>query len=89
MKAVGKIEWATKAVNDMRRLAVPVRARIVAKVEQYAADPASLANNVIQLADSRYRRLRIGSYRVLFSVETNTVTVLVVLRVRYRSEAYD
>ena len=85
MKAVGKIEWATKAVKDMRRLAAPVRARIVAKVEQYTADPASLANNVIQLADSRYRRLRIGSYRVLFSVETNTITVLVVLRVRHRS----
>ena len=50
---------------------------------------ASLANNVIQLADSRYRRLRIGSYRVLFSVETTTITVLVVLRVRHRSEAYD
>ncbi len=89
MKAVGKIEWATKAVKDMRRLAAPARARIVAKVEQYAADPASLANNVIQLADSRYRRLRIGSYRVLFSVETNAITVLVVLRVRHRSEAYD
>ena len=89
MKAVGKIEWATKAVKDMRRLAAPVRARIVAKVELYAADPASLANHVIQLADSRYRRLRIGSYRVLFSDETNTITVLVVLRVRYRSEAYD
>ena len=86
MKAVGKIEWATKAVKDMRRLAAPARARIVAKVEQYAAD---LANNVIQLADSRYRGLRVGSYRVLFSVETNTITVLVVLRVRQRSEAYD
>ena len=89
MKALGKIEWATKAVKDMRRLAAPVRARIVAKVELYAADPASLANHVIQLADSRYRRLRIGSYRVLFSDKTNTITVLVVLRVRYRSEAYD
>ena len=77
--AVGKIEWATKAVKDMRCLAAPARARIVVKVEQYAADPA---NNVTQLADSRYRRLRIGSYRVLFSVETNTITVLVVLKVR-------
>ena len=89
MKAIGKIEWATKAVKDMRRFAAPARARIVAKVEQYAADPASLANNVIQLADSRYRRLRVGSYRVLFSVETSTITVLVVLRVRHRSGAYD
>ena len=89
MAAIGKIEWATKAVKDMRRLSAPTRTRIVAKVEQYAADPASLANNVIRLADSRYRRLRVGSYRVLFSVETNAITVLVVLRVRHRREAYD
>ena len=33
--------------------------------------------------------LFIHGVRVLFSVETNTITVLVVLRVRHRSEAYD
>ena len=29
-----------------------------------------LANNVIQLAGSTYRRLRVGDYRVLFTIET-------------------
>ena len=89
MEAVGRIEWAPKAVKDMRRLAAPVRTRLIAKVEQYAANPASLANNVIQLTGSPYRRLRVGDYRVLFRVDSGTVTTLVVLRVRHRSEAYD
>ena len=63
MKAIGKIEWATKAeatkaVKDMRRLAAPARARIVNKIEQYAADPASLANNVCVLPPLACARLR-------------------------------
>lgn len=83
------VRWATKAVKDMRRLAGPDRQRIVAKVEQYAEDPTSLANNVIQLAGSTYRRLRVGDYRVLFTIERRTTVVIVVLRVRHRREAYD
>ncbi|MYD85571.1 MAG: type II toxin-antitoxin system RelE/ParE family toxin [Acidobacteria bacterium] len=60
--------------------------KIVAKVEQYAEDPTSLANNVIQLAGSAYRRLRVGDYRVLFAIEGGTTVV--VLRVRHRRNAY-
>ena len=89
VQTAGRIEWATKAVKDMRRLAAPDQARIIAKVEQYATAPASLANNVIQLTGSTYRRLRVGDYRILFHVETTTIVVLVVLRVRHRSDAYD
>lgn len=86
---MSRIRWATRAVKDMRRLAGPDRQRIVAKVEQYADEPTSLANNVIQLAGSPYRRLRVGGYRVLFTVEQRTTVVIVVLRVRHRREAYD
>ena len=73
----------------MSCLAGPDRQRIVAKVEQYAEDPTSLANNVIQLAGSTYRRMRVGDYRVLFTIERRTTVVIVVLRVRHRREAYD
>ena len=82
-----RIQWATKALKDMRRLADPDRQRVIAKVEQYARAPTSLANNVVQLAGSRYRRLRVGDYRVLFVIEGRTTVV--VLRVRHRRHAYD
>ena len=84
-----RIQWTTGAVRDMRRLAGSQRRRIVAKVEQYAEDPASLANQVIQLAGGSYRRLRVGDYRVLFTTERGTTVVMVVTRVRHRREAYD
>ena len=83
-----EIEWVPKAIRDMRRLAAQDRERIIAKVEQYARDPASLANQVITLTGSEYRRMRVGDYRVIFSIEHNKTTVMVVLRVRHRREVY-
>ena len=83
-----RIEWATKAVKDMRSLAVRDRERIVAKVEQYATTPESLANQVVALVGSEYFRMRVGNYRVVFTVERGRVVIMVVLRVRHRREAY-
>lgn len=73
----------------MRRIAPPERQRIIARIEQYAADPESLANQVIMLANSRYRRLRVGDHRVIFDVERGGTPAMSVLRVRHRREAYD
>lgn len=83
-----QVEWEASAVRDMRRLTARVRNRIIAKVEQYADDPATLANQVIALAGSPYRRMRVGGYRVIFNVESDTIAVMVILRVRHRREAY-
>lgn len=84
-----RIEWATKAVKDMRRLAARDRERIVAKVEQYASKPESLANQVVALVGGEYFRMRVGNYRVVFAVERGRIVIMVVLRVRHRREAYD
>jgi mRNA interferase RelE/StbE len=50
--------------------------QIRAKIDQYAADPGSLANNVIQLAGSTTKRLRVAGFRVLFMETDTTITVL-------------
>ena len=84
-----RIEWATKAVKDMRHLATRDRERVVAKIERYAADPASLANQVSMLTSSEHRRMRVGNYRVIFTVESDKIAVMVGLRVRHRRKAYD
>lgn len=83
------IEWTTRAIRDMRRLSVRDRDRIVAKIEQFAGEPASLAKQVTQLTGSEYRRLRVGNHRVIFAVERGDDAVMVVLRVRHRREAYE
>ena len=61
-----QVEWEANAVKDMRRLSARIRDRIIAKIEQYASDPSSLANQVVALTDSPYRRMRVGNYRVIF-----------------------
>ena len=84
-----RIAWTTKAVKDMRRLTIRDRERVVSKIEQYAADPASLANQVSILTGSPHRRMRVGNYRVIFTVESHRIAVMIVLRVRHRRVAYE
>ena len=84
-----QIEWGTQAIRDMRRLATRDRERIIAKIEQYAENPASLARQVTALTGSDYQRLRVGHYRVIFATQFGEPSALVVLRVRHRREAYD
>ena len=83
-----EIEWTRKAVKDMRSLPARERNRIIAKIEQYADDPASHAHQVVMLTGSTYRRMRVGTYRVIFDIKNGTIAVMVVLRVRHRREAY-
>jgi len=60
-------------------------AQIMAKVSQYAADPAALANNVSALQSEGNSRLRVGDFRVIF---TETETEVVVLDIGPRGSIY-
>ena len=84
-----RVEWTVRSIKDMRRLSPRNQELVITKVEQYAEDSMSLANQVIVLANSNHRRLRVGNYRVIFSVENGAVAILLILRVRHRREAYD
>lgn len=58
----------------------------MAKVQQYADDPASLANNVKALQGLDGMRLRVGDWRVIMR---DGVEVLDVLRIGPRGGVYD
>lgn len=55
-------------------------------MREYAADPAAHGNNVTRLVGSSAKRLRVGSYRVIFE---ETDTEIIVTRIAPRSSAYD
>jgi len=84
-----QVQYEAQAVKSLRKLPANLRNRIRSKIEQYAEDPMSLANNVIQLTNSDLFRLRVGDYRVIFAVGQDTVTIMVVIDVRPRGGAYD
>ncbi len=57
-----------------------------AKIDQLAADPDLLANNVKRLPGRPGFRLRVGDYRVIF---TEDGTVLDVLAIGHHREIYE
>lgn len=74
-----------EADKALRRLPANVEARLRAKIEQLAADPARLGNNVKALRGSDRLRLRVGDWRIIFRKE---VARLVVLDVGPRGGVY-
>lgn len=84
-----EIRYTKSAVKELAKIG-PQAKKITEKVRQYAANPESLANNVKSLVGTQEYRLRVGDYRVLFTVEEDgTLTVMLVLAVRHRRHAYD
>ena len=49
--------------------------KLMAKMEAYAANPASQANNVKALSGSSGKRLRVGDYRVIFEESLDEIVV--------------
>ncbi len=81
------VEYSKDAFKALRKMPVNVSANIRSKMEQYAENPASLANNVIQMQGHQaYFRLRIGDWRVIF---TETIVVVAVIKIASRGSAYD
>lgn len=82
---VRQITYTRAALKILRKMPANTARLIVSKVEQYAADPASLANNVTELKGRTGLRLRVNSWRVIMSDDG---TVLAVLEIGPRGSIY-
>jgi mRNA interferase RelE/StbE len=83
VKEVSFTRAARKALVRMPRNEAE---RIRRKIDQYAADPSSLANNVIAMSGSPFIRLRVGDWRVVMNDQG---AVLEVVKVGPRGGIYD
>ncbi len=71
-----KIAYSKSSLKVLRRLPSNEAKRITSKIEQYASDPKSLANNVKALVGSPYIRLRIGDWRAIMDDQGNVIDVI-------------
>ncbi len=76
-----KIIWSASAEKELRKLEHGVARRIYSKVGSLSADPY---RNAIKLIGEKGYRIRIGDYRVLYDVDSKTVSILI-LKVGNRS----
>lgn len=80
-----RVVYRTAAARALRRMPVNMARRIMGKVEAYAADPASQANNVKTLKGREGIRLRVGDWRVIM----HDGEVLDILAIGRRGGIYD
>lgn len=72
MKLVAYSKIASRVLLKMPRNDA---ARIRGKVDQYAANPAALANQVKKLQGRSGYRLRVGDWRVIFDEDDSVVSI--------------
>ncbi|RIA01535.1 type II toxin-antitoxin system RelE/ParE family toxin [Cereibacter sphaeroides] len=71
-----QISYTKAALRTLRRMPANAAALIRSKIEDYAQDPASQANNVKSLKGREGIRLRVGDWRVIVDDQGNVLAVL-------------
>jgi mRNA interferase RelE/StbE len=84
---VKQVTYTRSALKVLRRMPANTAALIRVKIDEYAADPASLSNNVIRLRGRKDGavRLRVGDWRVIME----DGIVLAMLEIGSRGGVYD
>jgi len=79
-----ELEWKKSAIKDIYRLEKEIYSRIFKKIDELKSGFQSKDIKRIQGEDKF--RLRIGDYRVLFSMENNLITIW---KIGHRKNIYD
>ncbi|MBN1174503.1 MAG: type II toxin-antitoxin system RelE/ParE family toxin [Micromonosporaceae bacterium] len=81
-----KIQWLPAAVRRFGRLDPQVQARILRRISSLADDPRP--SGVLKLSGSTdLWRIRVGDYRVIYSI-VDDILVVTVVEVGHRREVY-
>jgi len=79
-----RILWDEKALAELKKLDVSIARRIAKKVGEM--ETGRLPSDVIRLSGSEDYRLRVGDYRVIFSISGQSIEVT---KVGHRKNIYE
>jgi mRNA interferase RelE/StbE len=68
------LSYTSDAAKDLRRHGNMAK-RLRDAINEYAADPKAHANNVTTMKGSTAKRLRVGTYRIIFEETDTDITV--------------
>ena len=77
------IKWKEHALQNIEKLESSITRRIIKKVDELSENPFS--KDIKRLKGSNDFRLRVGDYRVIFSIENNIIQIL---KVGHRKNIY-
>jgi mRNA interferase RelE/StbE len=81
-----RVELTPAAARALRKLTAEVRRRIARKIDALATQPRPADATKLEGEEGLYR-VRVGDYRIIYSVHDDVLLVLVV-RIGHRSEIY-
>lgn len=81
------VTYTVDAVKALGGMDLAIAKRIKAKILALAQNPIAPNNNVKKLTGVEGYRLRVGDWRVVYSVKRQILTAIVI-RVGHRSEGY-
>ncbi|MCK6555068.1 type II toxin-antitoxin system RelE/ParE family toxin [Candidatus Binatia bacterium] len=80
------MELKPAAARDLAALATRDRVRVSKRIDALAANPRPPGVEKLKGAENLWR-VRVGDYRIVYTIQDNALLVLVV-RVRHRRDAY-
>jgi mRNA interferase RelE/StbE len=83
-----RIEYLESVFEDLKTISKSEKARIRKAIEQKLVHNPIEFGKPLQYSLKGLRRLRVGDYRIIFQVETDGKTVLIV-KIGHRREIYD
>ncbi len=86
-----QIEMMPSSLADLQKLDQTIAGRIATKLRFFAQqeNPLRFAERLTNSPYGEYR-FRVGDYRILFDINARgVITILVILRIKHRREAYD
>ncbi len=78
------IEWKENAIKELEKLESSLARRILKKVDELSENPFS--KDIKRLKGCSDFRLRVGDYRIIFSIEQDIIQIL---KVGHRKNIYD
>ena len=73
-----KVAYSKASLQVLRRMPANEAKRIRSKIEAYAEDPLSQANNVTKLQGRDGYRMRVGDWRVIFDQDGGVLAILAI-----------
>lgn len=81
-----RLQFARQAEKQLRRLPRKIRERVNAKLLELASQPFPRGTAKLQ-GNTRYWRVRVGDYRIVYTVESER-RLLIVTKVANRDNVY-
>ena len=82
---MASVRWSADALKDLEKIDPPIAERIVGKTIWFEKNFATLVPENLHRELSGLYKLRVGDYRVIYSIRSN---VILVQMVRHRRDAH-